>query len=80
MVAVRKEPREKKTLKQRFIEAGYSVTKYARHRVGVDPATLQKLLDGRELHWRRGKKTRKIILQLKADGVWTEALPWEEER
>ena len=77
---MRKEPREKKTLKQRFIEAGYSVTKYARHRVGVGPATLQKLLDGRELHWRRGKKTRKIILQLKADGVWTEALPWEEER
>lgn len=67
-------------LKRRFVEQGYSVTKYARHRVQVDPATLQKLLDGKEMHWRRGEKTRRIIRQLKKDGVWTDALPWEAEQ
>lgn len=67
------------TLKERFKKRGFAVTSYARA-YGVDHAILSKVLDekldGSKGH--RGGATRKIMAQLKADGIWIGKLPWEK--
>jgi len=67
------------TLRERFEAAGYSVSKYAR-KVGVDPAMVVRVLDGRyQIDWRRSPKYRKLMRALRDDGVYAGRLPWEAE-
>lgn len=65
-------------MKKRFDKRGFGVNAYAKA-YGVDPSILSKVLqekfDGSKGH--RGGAVRRIIAQLKKDGVWRGRLPWE---
>lgn len=68
------------TLKERFDAKGFSVVKYARAH-GLCQPTLSLILgcDAQTTGKRKSAKgnTRRVFAQLKKDGVWIGALPWE---
>lgn len=69
-----------KTLRERFDAKGFGVVKYARAH-GLSRVILSNVLSEREdtagtRRTQRGE-TRKVYAQLKKDGVWIGALPWE---
>lgn len=69
----------KETLRDRFDAKGFGVMKYARAH-GLSHPILSKVLAGKEVtgtHKSRKGATRKVYVQLKKDGVWLGALPWE---
>ena len=75
----RRDMSKKKKLKDRFLASGRSVTNYARA-YGFDKGALYRLLDG-ELtgkNFSAKGRIREMIVQLHADGIWTEPLPWEK--
>jgi len=66
------------TLRERFDRRGYSVTKYARVH-GLNQSTLSRVLGG-ELNGRNSPRdgaVRRVIYQLKLDGVWVGRIPWQ---
>jgi hypothetical protein len=67
-------------LRERFEGAGYSVSKYAK-KARVSPALVVKVIDGeyRVADWRRAAKYRRLMNQLKRDGVFVGRLPWEAQ-
>lgn len=75
------EKNRKHYLRKRFDAKCLGVVKYARSHM-LTQSTLSNVLDAHEEI--SGKKnnittgmTRKIYLQLKCDGIWIGALPWE---
>lgn len=71
---------EIETMRMRFNKKGFSPTAYARA-YGVSRDVLYKVLDGtlkgvKKSH-EHGGNTRKVIAQLKKDGIWIGKLPWE---
>ncbi|WP_320034829.1 hypothetical protein [Halarcobacter sp.] len=62
----------------RFQKRGFAVTAYAKA-YGVGHAIVSQVLDGAFIGSKNNKSgpTRKIIAQLKVDGVWIGSLPWE---
>lgn len=71
-------------MRERFEKRGFSVTKYARA-LGVQHSIVTRVLDGKMDGSRyyksdRSKNTRRVIAQLKKDGIWIGPLPWEMEK
>jgi len=70
----------KKGLRARFDAKGFAVMKYARAH-GLSHPILSNVLAEKEdatgTHRSRKGATRKVYAQLKKDGVWIGALPWE---
>ena len=70
----------KTPLRKRFEERGFGVKAYAKAH-GLRHDILSRVLsghfDGRRN--RKGSGVRKVILQLKTDGIWTKPLAWEED-
>ena len=68
------------TLRARFDAKGFSGVKYARAH-GLCQPTLSLILSGDEQTTGKNRtrqgNTRKAYRQLKEDGVWIGALPWE---
>lgn len=70
---------KKETNRERFDKRGFSITKYARaHK--LNESTLSRVLSG-ELTGKNAPTTtgavRKVIMRLKADGVWIGPFPWK---
>jgi len=63
----------------KFQKRGFAVTAYAKA-YGVGHAIVSQVLDGSFNGTKNHKNgaTRKIIQQLKKDGIWIGKLPWEE--
>ena len=74
---------KKMSLRERFDRRGFGVNKYAKA-FGLSQPVLSKVLSGdKETTGSRKTKegtTKKVYAQLKSDGVWIGALPWECER
>lgn len=68
------------SLRERFDMRGYAVNKYARAH-GLSQPILSNVLNGKKdttgTHRSRKGATRRVYAQLKKDGVWIGALPWE---
>lgn len=67
------------TPRELFVAKGYGINAYTKaHK--LNQTTLSLVLDGKL----NGKNvsstgmTRKVILRLKYDGIWQDALPWKE--
>ncbi len=75
--------RKKMSLRERFDRRGFAVNKYAKA-YGLSQPVLSNVLNGdKETTGRRRTRagtTKKVYAQLKSDGVWIGALPWECER
>ncbi len=71
------------TLREKFDSKGFGVTKYARAHKLSQPI-LSNILNGKGETTGTNKsrlgKTRLIYRQLKKDGIWIGALPWEVKR
>lgn len=69
------------TIKERFDARGFGVTAYARA-YGVGHAIVSCVLSGTYNGKQESSdgKTRRIIAQLKKDGVWIGPLPWESKK
>ena len=68
------------TMRERFDKKGFSPTAYAKA-YGVSRDVLYRVLDGKltgvKKSHENGGNTRKVIAQLKKDGIWIGRLPWE---
>lgn len=65
-------------LRERFRVKGFGVKSYAKA-YQFDHAVLSRVLDGiSKAKNKNATLQRKIILQLQADGIWTDALPWKQ--
>ncbi len=67
------------SLRDRFDKKGFSPTAYARAH-GVSRDTLYAIFSGALTGTKkstRGESTKRVIAQLKKDGIWIGKLPWE---
>lgn len=65
-------------LRDRFSRSKYSVVQYSRI-LGVNHSVVSCVLDGvySGKHNKKGA-TRRVMLELKKDGIWIGPLPWEK--
>ena len=68
------------TMRERFNKKGFSPTAYAKA-YGVSRDVLYRVLNGKltgvKKSHENGGNTRKVIAQLKKDGIWIGRLTWE---
>jgi len=69
------------TIRERFDAKNFAVVKYAKNNELSQPILSRILNDDETVHG-KGKNgkgvSRKIFMQLKTDGIWLGALPWED--
>ncbi|MBN2825149.1 MAG: hypothetical protein JXQ76_07500 [Campylobacterales bacterium] len=75
-----KKDKEEPFLLHRFKSRGFGNRSYSNAH-SINQSILSKVLSGKLKGTNKTKAgaTRKVIVQLKKDGVWTSALPWEEK-